>query len=397
MPESPRKPIRVLSLDGGGVRGILSSLLLVALENEIKRQSANPDARLVNYFDLIAGTSIGGILTAFLTAPNLAEFGSPRYSATQIHELMLQYLATAFSNVHNKGGAGILAEKYDGHSLAMLMRMTFSHTSLSELIRPTLITAYDIEANQAIFFCSHDYYSTERLATFNLNPIQHEPKSPWFVRDICRATAAAPLLFKPASIAPVNNKEQPRIMIDGGVFANNPAICAYAEVRAKWANQPRVNDIQMVSVGTGNTYLDIRTGGYLTGWGMGLQLIELLMNSGSEAAHFQMRRIYAHTKAPPGTPQKPQRFGWMKQFYTGKDSSQPVGRGDYWRFDWDLKKRVELDKADKKSINVLLAAAMDPKATGARDWYALGADAAKFLRPSDLAALSEVVTELLAE
>lgn len=367
-----RRPIRILSLDGGGARGALSTLLLTALEQEIRHQSGNPDAHLAEYFDLIAGTSIGGIITALLTAPNWTEPDKPRYSAAETHELLLQYLPQAFSNVRNAGGKGLLSEKFDGRSLEMLMRAVFGHTRISELVCPTLITTYDLQAHRALFFCSHDYFTPKKLKQHSLLPLDAERKPDWFLRDICRATSAAPIVFKPAHIAPVDDKTKTRTLIDGGIFATNPTLCAYAEVRAKWKNNPRVTDMLIVSVGTGLSQTAVDTGGYLTGWGRGLQLIELLMNAGIDATHFQMDRIYGDQANPKNG-----------------------GTGSYWRFNWPLEERISMDKTDPDTINALLRSIGDHSTDDTRDWVARGAKAASWINPEDKQRLSELTRVLL--
>src|SRR5262249_4555366 len=61
-----RGPKRILALDGGGVRGILTAGILLALETRLKRRAGRADFRLCDYFDLIGGTSTGSIVAAAL-------------------------------------------------------------------------------------------------------------------------------------------------------------------------------------------------------------------------------------------------------------------------------------------------------------------------------------------
>ena len=63
LPPAVVKKKRILSIDGGGIRGIIAGQVLVALEKKLQKRSGNPDARLADYFDFFAGTSTGGILT----------------------------------------------------------------------------------------------------------------------------------------------------------------------------------------------------------------------------------------------------------------------------------------------------------------------------------------------
>ena len=57
--------VRILSIDGGGIRGIIPAVILNYIEKGLQRQSGNPNATLADYFDLVAGTSTGGILACF--------------------------------------------------------------------------------------------------------------------------------------------------------------------------------------------------------------------------------------------------------------------------------------------------------------------------------------------
>ena len=69
MKEKHRGLFRILSIDGGGIRGILPGQLIAALEEKIQKRTGNPDARISDYFDLIAGTSTGGIRLIFSLLP----------------------------------------------------------------------------------------------------------------------------------------------------------------------------------------------------------------------------------------------------------------------------------------------------------------------------------------
>ena len=115
---------------------------------------------------------------------------------------------------------------------------------LKELIKPCLITSYDIENRRAKLFNSWDAH----LSTDN-----------FYVKDVCRATSAAPTYFSPVQIKSMYG--QIFSLIDGGMYANNPALCAYAEARKipfaevlknhQKANYPAVNDMMIISIGNG--------------------------------------------------------------------------------------------------------------------------------------------------
>ncbi|MFS7918613.1 putative patatin-like phospholipase domain, Acyl transferase/acyl hydrolase/lysophospholipase [Helianthus anomalus] len=79
--------ITVLSIDGGGVRGLIPAVILEFLEAKLQEIDGK-DARIADYFDIIAGTSTGGLITAMLTAPN--DKRRPLFSAQDIKEFYLK-------------------------------------------------------------------------------------------------------------------------------------------------------------------------------------------------------------------------------------------------------------------------------------------------------------------
>ena len=72
------KYTRILSLDGGGIRGIIAAQVVVSIESKLQQKSGNPDARIADYFDLIAGTSAGGVLTCIYLCPDAQNPSRPR-------------------------------------------------------------------------------------------------------------------------------------------------------------------------------------------------------------------------------------------------------------------------------------------------------------------------------
>ncbi|MBC7628274.1 patatin-like phospholipase family protein, partial [Ferruginibacter sp.] len=73
------KKIRILSIDGGGVRGIIPGTILMELEKILQKMDNNSSSKLGDYFDMIAGTSTGGILSCLYLVPG--ENGKAKYSA----------------------------------------------------------------------------------------------------------------------------------------------------------------------------------------------------------------------------------------------------------------------------------------------------------------------------
>ncbi|MFX1266012.1 MAG: patatin-like phospholipase family protein [Promethearchaeota archaeon] len=273
---------RILSIDGGGIRGIIPGQVLVSLEQKLKERTQNQDARIADFFDLIAGTSTGGILTCIYLCPDFSrDSGRPRFSAEEAVGLYLERGSEIFniSTWHNlKSAGGMLDEKYNAKELEKALGGYFDDIKLSELLKPCLITAYDIKRRRAKFFTQHDA-KEKRMHDF-------------FVKDVARATSAAPTYFELKRIKSVTNVPYPSI--DGGVFANNPGLCAYAEVRHKFENKPTAKDIAMLSIGTGNirkqyNYGDAKDWGAME-WIK--PLFDILMSGVSETVDYQLSQIF---------------------------------------------------------------------------------------------------------
>ncbi len=271
---------KILSIDGGGIRGIVPGTILTYLENKLQELSNNPNARISDYFDLIAGTSTGGILTLALLCPDSE--GRAKYSAKEAVDFYLKSGTEIFSIPIRKRICtigGLLDEKYPKYNIEKKFEEYFGNTKLSELIKPCLITSYNTQKREEVFFN------------------QNDNKEDYFIKHIARATSAAPTYFEPAYIKSINGEYQP--FIDGGVFANNPAMCAIVEI-TKFKPVPKLNEIFMLSIGTGRSrknekkylYKKVKKLG-LIGWVK--PLIDIMMSSNSETVNYQIKKIFDNT------------------------------------------------------------------------------------------------------
>jgi patatin-like phospholipase/acyl hydrolase len=288
MANTMHNPIRILSIDGGGIRGIIPGQILVKLEKKLKKATSNEDARISDHFDFVAGTSTGGILTCAYLCPDLksdTETPRPRYTAEQVVDLYLERGDEIFNiplkhKIRTSGG--ILDEKYPADELEQALNDYFGETKLSQLLRPCLITSYDIKRRQGHFFTQHDAKKNEGWD--------------YFVKDVARATSAAPTYFECSKVKSFSNINYP--LIDGGVFVNNPALCAYAEVHNEF--EITAKDMAILSIGTGfekqaYNYNQAKDWGML-GWIK--PLISIMMSGVSEVVDYQLRQIYSAVKAP---------------------------------------------------------------------------------------------------
>ncbi len=282
------KKIRILSIDGGGIKGILPGIILDYIEKRIIEKEG-VGKRLADYFDMIAGTSTGGILTCLYLAPD--KKGRPKFTAEDAVNLYIEkgheiFDVNFWQRLQTMGG--LLDEKYPAVNLEKNLKNYFGDLTLGNMLKPCLVTAYDITRRAAFFFNS---------VNGKKNDIEN-----FYIKDICRATSAAPTYFETSQVKSLYGASF--TFIDGGVFANNPALCAYAEARkmpfGKLFNDPdkpdmpSVKEMMIVSIGTGSTgkpymYQDAKNWGMI-GWLM--PLIDILMSGNAETVSYQLKQMF---------------------------------------------------------------------------------------------------------
>jgi len=233
-------------------------------------------------FDFMAGTSTGGILTLAYLTPN--NNGQSKFTAQQAVNLYLDRGDEIFdANLWQKlkSGKGILDEKYDAKELEEALDDNFEETKFQDLLKPCIISSYDIRNGKPHFFKQHK--SDNEIYNFK-------------VKDIARATSAAPTYFETARIK--NDLGTPFPLIDGGVFVNNPALVAYSEVRNMEFNNinqsPTAKDMMIVSIGTGSAskqyeYKKTKDWGAV-GWIK--PIIEIMMSGNSQTVHYHLKQIF---------------------------------------------------------------------------------------------------------
>ncbi len=285
------KLTRILSIDGGGIRGILPGQILVALEGMLQEKSGDATMRIADCFDLVAGTSTGGILACLYLCPDDSGSGRPQFTAKEAVDLYLQrgdeiFEPTLWQRIRSLGG--MADEKYSAAELESALNDYFGDLKLSDLLKPCVITAYDIKRRRPYFFTQHDA-SLRKADDF-------------YVKDVARATSAAPTFFEVAQVKSLTKITYP--LIDGGLFANNPALCAYAEARTMKGvgriNSPRAKEMVILSLGTGE---EKRSYPYKAAkdWGK-LQwvqpVIDIMMSGNSETVAYQLKQIFSAIGEP---------------------------------------------------------------------------------------------------
>jgi uncharacterized protein len=286
------KLFKILSIDGGGIRGIIPALVLA----EIERQTGRPACAL---FDLIAGTSTGGIITLGVTVPGEQQPSGnkhPRWSAQELADLYAndgpeifhRSLVRTIETVD-----GLLVEKYAANGLEAVLERCVGDVKLSQALTDVLITSYDIQTHEPFFFKSFQPSPRDAPSPRDgaAGPAGSSPSSDYPMKLVGRATSAAPTYFEPEHlVAPVPG-ESPSdyALVDGGTFANNPAMCAYAEARR---NHPEA-DVLIVSLGTGRLHEPISFE-RAKDWGLvqwARPLLGVIMDGASTAIDYQLDEL----------------------------------------------------------------------------------------------------------
>jgi patatin-like phospholipase/acyl hydrolase len=196
--------MNVLSIDGGGIRGIIPALVLAEIERRTGR-------RIGELVDLIAGTSTGAIIACALAKPDpmparrlaeLYETEGPRIFDRSLRKKIISV-------------GGLIDERYDSTGLVDVLTRWLGPARLADAQPPLLLTAYDLERRRAVLLRADDDVT---------------------LIDAAHASSAAPSYFEPVPLDGAT-------LVDGGVFATNPAVLAFAEAGT---------DLELlVSLGTG--------------------------------------------------------------------------------------------------------------------------------------------------
>lgn len=307
---------KILSLDGGGIRGIIPARILTTIEDKTNRS-------IGDMFDLIAGTSTGGILATGLAGSKGGN--KPICTASELLNLYVNRGSEIFDRSFWKGVTslgGLRDERYSAGRLEGILQDTLGDAELKDVVTNVLIPSYDIEGRGDYRGGGPYFFKSSKAKT--------DPDYNYLLRNVARATSAAPTYFEPAHLENVSRSDW-TALIDGGVFANNPAACAYAEARKLGAQH---DEIVMVSLGTGEQtraikYRDAKDWGIIE-WA--IPLLSVIFDGVADTVHYQMGQLLQDT----------------------------AGQRRYYRFDTELDKALDdFDAAHTANINELLREADD--------------------------------------
>ncbi len=271
--------IRILSLNGGGVRGLYTISVLAEFERILA--DGDESYSIAEHFDLIAGTSIGGLL-----AIGLADGKTARELKTKV----LEHATTIFPPRKSlfpkvlwdiwKGIRAILRNRYNGENIGKaVVDIVGSDRTIRDLQRRVLIPTVNITTGKPLFVktCHNPRFTRDdRLKLV----------------DVARATSAAPTYFEPHYI-----EELEAYFVDGGLVANNPSYVAYHEAITDLKEEFEVNSdsqVYVLNIGTMASDFCINPerihkmfSGYFRLWGLGSTLVETVM-TGNQWMHRKM-------------------------------------------------------------------------------------------------------------
>lgn len=274
------KPFRILSIDGGGLRGIIPLRIL----QEVEKHSGK---RVHELFDMIAGTSTGGLIASCLTLRSKKDPSKPRFTTDDLIDM---YTGKADTIFPVKSGVGkffatattLWNPAFNGKGLDKVLKQYIAEERIKDSLLPLLIASYDLQSNKPLFFKTSEASENEEANAR--------------IYDVCRATSAAPTFLPAYSF---KHKKQPIIAIDGGVYINSPGMAAVAEI-LRYAEMPFYNrpgltekDIVVLSIGTGS-YTGSITEKEAVGWGQ-LQWVtritDIMMKGVSQSTDYEMQQV----------------------------------------------------------------------------------------------------------
>lgn len=224
------KLITVLSIDGGGIRGIIPLMVLEKLYGLIKKDGV--DAPFYDLFDVIAGTSTGGMIALGLCSES--DDSKPVKDLLSFYEDNSQSVFNTGSSNVIEGLTRLFKSPIDPTNFESILAQYFGDDTLKDLKTDTYISALNIE--------------TIGPTTFNALPPNASDNKNYYLKDVARATSSEPALFPPAQISNVSGTEK-LCLIDGGIYANNP--CLFSYLYAKNLH-PNASKYLVVSLGTGD-------------------------------------------------------------------------------------------------------------------------------------------------
>lgn len=275
-----KKPITILAIDGGGIKGLIPALILEELEKRLDGRGVKKG--LHKLFNLMAGTSTGSIIVLGLAAggTNRREAAYTISDIRSIYEMRGREIFPPARFHSIRAITQVWTEKYDHKPLDATLEYYFGDRTLQDALTNVLVTAFDTEHTRPFLFKNRPADDDE----YN-----------FYMKDAARASSAAPTILELPFIHAVDKPEKSFSLIDGGIFANNPAMCAFIEAQKLY---PRAKKFVILSLGTGRaergySYKEVKDWGYID-WvrpSKGTPLFRMIMRGQSECVAYQLSKM----------------------------------------------------------------------------------------------------------
>ncbi|XP_076922492.1 putative inactive patatin-like protein 9 [Bidens hawaiensis] len=238
----PNKKTRILTIDGGGTTAVPSGPALIHLEHQIQLKTGNSNSRIVDFFDIIAGTGIGAVVAAMINADDGT--GRPLFSAKQA----VKFVSGKRNELFKVIQVGLVKRRrmFSDKSIEKVLKQAFTRDNNSKVLtladtcKPMLVPCYDLNSSAPFVFSRADACES---ASFNFD-----------LWKVCRATSADPSMFKPFGLDSIDGKTS-CLAVDGGLVMNNPSAAVVTHVLHNKRDFPSVTgveDLLVLSIGNGN-------------------------------------------------------------------------------------------------------------------------------------------------
>lgn len=211
------KELRILSLDGGGIRGYFTAMIL-------KRISEKYNIDITDYFDLIIGTSTGSLIAGGIG------LGIDIDTIVDMYKYKSEYLFGK-SIISSISYNGFTSSKYDINKLRTMVNEGYNYKNFSDLKKDIILLTTNVKSNEPVIIRSKDNPKISLL-------------------EAVISSSSAPIFYEP------NYIDNENVYVDGFLWANNPSIVALIEALSKDGYNKNLEDIKILSIGTGIEHID---------------------------------------------------------------------------------------------------------------------------------------------
>jgi len=342
---------RILSIDGGGIRGMIPAIVLNYIEERTGK-------RIATMFDFIAGTSTGGILALGLTKRNSDSSinNEPEYTAAELVNFYRKYGQKIFNEYVPLDFDDLVQPKHNPQGKQEVLKALLGEAKVEDALREIFIPSYDIELRAPVFFTSNP--DAEECDSIHSRKVCSGFKM-W---EAAMATSAAPTFFPPYKLETGHTTDEGYYaLVDGGVFANNPSSLAMMEAmisykrKHKNAEELQRNDTLVVSLGTGSVtrrykYRDAKNWGQIK-WA--LPLLNVVLDGNSESVAFQLQQLMV-TKGDQENNRNYYRFQLQLSSDNGQDHMDNASPSNIDHLEERGEKLIEHSKKDLDELCKLL-------------------------------------------